>query len=139
MAQVSRKRHPPVPGKTPTQPALPSMTRNQASNPSGHDQTLQNNSTSFSTQSLIEESKNGHAGGIFKKAIEILHAEEHGNGVEPGGHKANGYGSHDRDGNHFFGAMDFFGEMCGTVEAGKGVVGIDQAHDESLELVNWKK
>ena len=61
---------------------------------------------------------------------EIVHAEELGDGEEPGGEEADGDGAHDCDGDLAFGAVDFFCEVGGAVEAGEGVVGVYEADYE---------
>ncbi len=101
------------------------MARNQTSNTSGHDQAFQNNCSSFGAQSLIEKCEDRNAGDVAEETVEVLHAEEHGDGVEPGGYEADGYGSHDGDWDHFLWPMNFFSEMGGAVEAGKSVICVD--------------
>ena len=101
------------------------MTCNHAPNSGSHDQTFQCNSSSFGAQGLIEEGEDGDASHVAKETLEILHAEEHGDGVEPGRRESYSYRTHDGNGDHFLGAMDFLGEMGGTVEAGECPVGVD--------------
>ena len=134
MAQIPGKWDTLIPRKTPAQPALPRMARNHASHARRHDQTLQRNSPSFGREGLEKESQDRNASDITEEAGEILHAEEHGDGVEPGSDKADRDGTHNGNGNHLLRAMDLFGEMGGAVEAGKCPVGVDQAHDEGWVL-----
>ena len=61
---------------------------------------------------------------------EVVHAEELGDGEEPGGEEADCDGAHDGDGDLAFGTLDFFGEVGGAVEAGEGVVGVYEADYE---------
>ena len=107
------------------------MTRNHAPNSRSHDQTFQRNSAGFGCQGLEEESEDGNAGDIVEEAREILHAEEHGDGVEPGGCETDGDSAHNGDRDHLFGPVDFFGKMRGAVKAGECPVGVDQTYDES--------
>lgn len=79
---------------------------------------------------MIEESEDGDEGVCSLEVVEIIHAEEEGDGVEPGGDEADGDGAHDGDGDHFLGLVDFLREVGGAVEAGEGVVGVDETDDE---------
>ena len=125
MAQIPRKWHSLIPRKAPTQAALPRMTRNHAPHSGRHDQTFQSDRPSFGGKGLKEKGEDGNASDVFEEAVEVLHAEKHGDGVEPGGYEADGYGTHDGDGDHFFGAVYFFCEMSGAVEASEGPICVD--------------
>lgn len=59
------------------------MASNQTPHPGCHDQTLERNSSSFRTHSLVKEGKDGDTSGSNEKLVEILDAEEHGEGEEP--------------------------------------------------------
>ena len=80
---------------------------------------------------MVEECEDGYEGGGGLEVVEVVHAEEEGDGVEPGGDEADGDGTHDGDGDHFLRAVDFLGEVGGAIEAGEGVVGVDETDDES--------
>lgn len=65
-----------------------------------------------------------------EQGVQVIEAEEHGDGVEPGGDEADGDGAHDGDGDHFLRAVDLFRQMGCAVETSKGPVGVDQADDK---------
>ena len=67
--------------------------------------------------------------------VKVVHAEEEGNGEEPRGDESNGNGAHDGDGDHSFRAIDLFGKVCSTIEAGEGVICVDQADYESDSIL----
>jgi len=100
------------------------MTSNQTPNPRRHKQTLQNNRPRCRPQRLIKQRQQWHKRWRVLEIGEGVHTEEEGDGVEPGCDEANGHGAHDCDGDLAFGAVDFFCEVGGAVEAGEGVVGV---------------
>ena len=107
------------------------MACDETPNSRGYEQAFQHDGSGFASESLIEECQDGYEGGGGLEIVEVVHAEEERDGVEPRGDEADGDGTHDGDGDHFLGAIDFLGEVGGTIEASKGVVGVDQTDDES--------
>ena len=131
VAQEVRKGKAAVAREGPAQAALPRVTGNQAPDARGYDETLEHDGARFAPQGLIEQCQDGHEGGRGLEIGEVADAEELGDGEEPRRDEAYGDGAHDGDGNHFLGVVDFLGEVGRTVETSKGVIGVDEADDES--------
>lgn len=106
------------------------MRSDQAPDPRRDENGLEDDGAGFGTQRLVVEGEDGDQGRGAAEVGEIVHTEEEGDGVDPGGDEADGDGAHDCDGDLAFGAADFFGEVGGAVEAGEGVVGVDEADYE---------
>lgn len=70
-------------------------------------------------------------------AVEIVDAEKHGDGIEPGSHEADGDGPQDGDGDHLLRARDFLGHVGGAIQAGKGPVRVDQADDKCCHSLGF--
>ena len=119
-----------VAGKGPAEPGLPRMACDEAPDARRDDQGLEHDGAGGALQRLVEEGQEGAAGGGGLEILEAVHAEEEADGEEPGGDEADGDGAHDGDRNHFLRAVDFLGQMGGAVEAGEGVVGVDESDDE---------
>ncbi len=124
------KRQTAVTGKGPAQPRLPGVTCNLAADTGGDDQRFQHDRSGFRLEGLIVKLEDGDQGESGEQTVEVLHAEEHGNGVEPGGREADRHGAHDRDGDHLLWPRHLLGHVGGGVKAGKGPIGIDQSDDE---------
>lgn len=124
-------RQAPIPREAPAQAALPRMARNQAAKARRNDQDLQEDGAALVVQRTVEQLQDRHEGGRRRDFGEVAHdAEEHGDGEEPGGHEADGYGAHDGDRDHAFGLVHFLGHVGCAVETGEGPVGVDEADDE---------
>ena len=136
LSEISRTGKAVIPSEAPAQPALPRVTGNLASDPRGHDQTLQHDRAGLASQCLIEKGQDRNAGGGVEELLEIVDAKEHGDGEKPGGHEPDGHGSHDGDGDHLFRPSDFFRQMGGAVQACKRPIGIDQPDDEGFSWVS---
>jgi len=134
MPQVRTKRHAPVPCKAPTEPALPRMATDQTSHARRHDQRLEHDRPGGTAQGLMEELEDGDEGGGAEQGLEIGNGEEDGYAEGPGGKEADKDGAEDGDGDGAGGVGDFFGEVGGAVEAGEGVVGVDEAYDECFSI-----
>ena len=106
------------------------MAGNQTSDAGDNDENLEHNGTSLVAKRLVEELQDWYLGQGREELVEVVHAEEHGDGIEPGSHKSDGYRSHDRDGNHLLRAMNLLSHMSGTVKTSKGPIGIDKTDDE---------
>ena len=107
------------------------MARNLAPNTGGNDHALEDNSAGFVGKCLEEKLQDRNSGQGVEQAIEVLHAKEHGDGVEPGGDETDCHSAHDGDGNHLFGSGNLFGHVGSAIQAGKSPIGIDQTNDES--------
>ena len=130
VAQVFASRQASVPCKAPAQARLPRVARNLAANTRCDDQALQHNCASLIDERLVEELKDWHQCRRIENVVKVVETEEHGNRVKPGGHEANGHGTHDGNRNHLLWARDFLSHMRGAVEACKRPVGIDQTDDK---------
>ena len=130
VAEEFRKGKAAVAGKGPAKPALPRMARDQTPDARRDDQSLQHNGSGRVAERLVEEREDGHEGGGSLEIGQAVHAEEEGDGEEPGGDEADGDGAQDGDGDHFLRAVDFLGEVGRAVEAGEGVVCVDETDDE---------
>jgi len=106
------------------------MTGNHATNSSGNDQRFQHDCPSFHAKGLVVEFEDGNSGEGGEKTVEILHAEEHGHGVEPRSDEADRNGSHDGNRDHLLGPVNLLRHVRCAVEAGKGPIRIDQANDK---------
>ena len=107
------------------------MARNQAAKARRNDQGLQEDGAALVVQRTVEQLQDRHEGGRRRDFGEVAHyAEEYGDGEEPGGHEADGYGAHDGDRDHAFGLVHFLGHVGCAVEAGEGPVGVDEADNE---------
>ena len=78
----------------------------------------------------MEELQDGDEGGAAGDGGEVGDGEEHGKGEGPGGQEADGDGAEDGDGDGTRGVGHFFSEVGGAVEAGEGVVAVDEADYE---------
>ncbi len=124
-------RQPPIPCKRPTQPALPRMTRNLASQPCNNNQALQHNGARRMIQRAVEQLQDRHIRRRSRDFRKVTHdAEEHGDAVEPGGREADGDGAKDRDRDHTLRLRDFFRQVRRAVQTREGPIGIDEADDE---------
>ncbi len=106
------------------------MTGNHAADSGGNDQPFEHDRPGLHAEGLVVELQDGNSGEGGEQTVEVLHAEEHGHGVEPRRHEADGDGSHDGDRDHPLGPMNLLRHVCGTVEAGKGPIRVDQANDK---------
>ena len=119
-----------IAGKGPAKPGLPRMARDQTPNARRDDQRLQHNSARRAPKRLIEQCQDRDKSRRSLQILQTIHAEEEPDGEEPRRDEADGNGAHDGDGDHFFRAVDLLREMGGAVEAGEGVIGVDEADDE---------
>ena len=131
VAEKLRKGKSTVASKRPAEPTLPCMAGDQTPDPCRYDQTLKHNGSSFAPEGLVEQRQNRYKGGGGLKIRKAVHAEEEADGEKPRGDESNGDGAQDGDGNHFLRTMNFLGKVSGTIEASKGVVGVDQSDNES--------
>ena len=106
------------------------MTGNHAADTSSNDQRFEHDCARFHAEGLVVELEDRNSSLSAEKTVEVLHAEEHGHGVEPRRHEADRDGAHDGDGDHPLGSVDLLGHVCRTVEAGKSPVRVDQADDK---------
>ena len=84
----------------------------------------------LTAQSLMKELQDGDQGGVVEEGIQVIHAEEHGYGVEPGGPKADDHGLHDGDRDHLLLSVDLFGHMCCAIQTGESPFGVDVTDNE---------
>ena len=112
---------------------MPRLTRHQAPNARRNEQRLQDNRSGGAAERLFEQSEDGYERRRRSELVERTYTEELRDGKEPGGDEADGDGTHDGDGDLAFGAVNFFGKVSGTVEAGEGIVGVYQADYECWE------
>ncbi len=130
VAQESGTGESPVSRETPAQSALPRVAGNLASHPGRYDQAFQGDRTRFAPQRLVEEGQDRHPRGGFEQFLQVVHAEEHGDGVKPGGHEPDGHRPHDGDGDHPLGARHFLRHVGGAVDAGERPIRVDQSDDK---------
>ena len=130
MAEEFGKGQAAIASKGPAEAALPRVASDQAPDARGDEEGLEDDGARFALEGLVEEGEDGDEGGGGLEVGEGAHAEEEADGVEPGGDEADGHGAHDGDRDHFLGTVDFFRQVGGAVEAGEGVIGIDEADDE---------
>ena len=107
------------------------MAGGEASHSGGNDESLEHDGTGAVLEGLLEECEHGDASGRGEELVQVSHAEEHGDGVEPGGDEANDNSSHDSERDGSLWARDLLCEMRGAVETGEGPVSVDEADDES--------
>lgn len=120
-----------VAGEGPAKTALPRVAGDEAPDAGGDDEAFEDDGAGFAAEGLVEEREDGDEGRGGLEVGEVADAEELGDGEEPGRDEADGHGAHDGDGDHFLRAVDFLGQVGRAVEACEGVVGVDQADDES--------
>ena len=130
VAEEFGKGEPAVASKGPAEPALPGMASDQTPDARRDDQGLQHNGPGRASEGLIEQGQDGYECGRGLEIRKAVHAEEEADGEEPRGDKSDGDGPQDGDGDHFLRAMDFLGQMSRAVEAGKGIVGVDESDNE---------
>ena len=130
VTQKLSERQTPVPGETPAEPRLPGVGSDQAAYAGSDDQALEDDRTAPVRQGLVEELEDGDERGRVEEAVEILHAEEHGDGVEPGRDETDGHRAHDGDGYHLFRAGDLLCHVGCAIQASECPVCVDQADNE---------
>ena len=135
VAEKPGKGQPPISSKTPTQSRLPRMACDLATDTRRDDQTLENDGSSSVAQGLEKELKDRHQSRGVEKIVKVVHAEEHGYRVEPCRDEANGYGTHDGNGNHLLWSSDFFRQVRGTVQARKCPIRIDETNNEGYSIL----
>lgn len=106
------------------------MATHQTAHARSHDQRLEHDRSGPRIQGLVEEFEDGDQGGGVEEGIEVGDGEEDGDAEGPGGEEADGDGAEDGYGDGAVRGGDFFAEVGRAVEAGEGVVGVDEADYE---------
>ena len=127
MLEKLPKRHTAIACEAPAKPALPGMARNQTSYPRCDDQRLEHNSSRDVSERFMEQLQNWSQSRGVEQGIQVSDGEEHGERKRPSGQESDGDGAEDGNWDGASGARDFFGEVGSAVEAGEGIVSIDQA------------
>ena len=83
VAEELAERQAAVAGKGPAQAALPRMARDQAPDPCRDEEAFQHDGARFAPEGLVEEGQDGDEGGGRLEVVQVVHAEEEGDGVEP--------------------------------------------------------
>ena len=127
MLKEPPKRHAAIACEAPAKPTLPSMARDQTTYPRRDDQRLEDNSPRNVSERLMEQLQDWYQSQGVEQGIQVSDGEEHGERKGPSGQESDSDSAEDSNRDGASRAGDFFGEVGRAVEAGEGVVGIDQA------------
>ena len=83
VAEEFRKGETAVAGEGPAEAALPCVARDETPDACCYEEAFEDDGCGFATEGLVEECEDGDEGGGRLEVIEVVHAEEEGDGVEP--------------------------------------------------------
>lgn len=124
-----------VAGEGPAETSLPGVRGDEAAGTGEDDEDFEDDSAGLAAESLVEEFEDRNVGGSRGDGFEVREREHHGDQEEPGGGETDSDGSHDGNGDHALGLVDFLGHVRSAVKAGKSPVGVDKTDNEGNAIL----